>query len=805
MRNCLIEASLFLLLSLTLVAQDHGAGGIHGTVVVEPAKKPLEFVNVIVVKIPDSTLVTGTTTDEKGKFSIVNVPPGTFILKFTLLGYEEKQSSKFTLTENQKDFNAGTISLRETAVSLGEVTVTAQKSTINTAIDRKIYNVQQDVMSKSGSVSDLLQNVPSVQVDVDGNVSLRGSADVQILLNGKPSPLLGGNTADALQQIPANAVERIEVITNPSARFTPEGTAGIINIVLKKDAALGMNGSVTANVGNDWRSNFSTSDNYSLGGLNVFGSYSIRQDDRNGIGTLSRRQVDSTGTSNFFNENGTSANRPLSQFATFGAENHFNESEYAGVSGNYRYRSYTSHDVTTETHLDSTLSVIDDYDRARTDFDETGSAGYAAFYEHDFDGEDHTLRAEFSGNRLFDQEDNHFTNTYRTPEGELERDNTLIQEHDRRELLTLEYHHVLADHSTLDAGYEGRFDDDEFNFYASTFDTLSQAFLEDTAETNFFTYREQIHALYVTYGSTFGRLSALAGLRGERALITSDLVTTGTVVPNDYSKLYPTLHLAYKLGEFDELQLNYSLRANRPRGEDMNPFPEYRDPRNVYAGNPGLKPEFIHSVELGYQIQEEKISILPSVFYRDRHNKFTSLTEALNDSTVLMTRANLSSDRSGGVELVVSGSLWDIVTINSSTDAFREEIDATNLGYGEKKSTTTLSGNLNLNFALAKGSTLQVNSWYRSRQLTPQGENQPMYVVNFGFHQNLIGEQLTLTATVWDAFKTLTRKTEMDTPSLTQTTFSARDSRVFYLGLTYHFGGTSKKAKEKETEFEEEN
>ena len=307
------------------------------------------------------------------------------------------------------------------------------------------------------------------------------------------------------------------------------------------------------------------------------------------------------------------------------------------------------------------------------------------------------------------------------------------------------------------------------------------------------------------YETSFGLFSVLGGLRGEKAFITSEILASATAVPNNYFKLYPTLHLAYKLGEFDELQLNYSLRANRPRGDDMNPFPKYRDPRNVYAGILYLKPEFIHSVEFGVQVQEENITILPSVFYRNRYNKFTTVTEALNDSTLLTTRQNLSSDQSGGIEFVLTGTLWNVLSINSSTDAFYEEIDATNLGYGEKKSTVTWSGNLNCSVIIAKGTVVQVNSNYRSRQLTPQGENLANFVTNLGVRQDFSDERISVVATVWDIFRTLNRKTELNTPSLIQDTFNSRDSRVAFLGLTYHFGGPQKKSEDKGLELDEEN
>jgi outer membrane receptor protein involved in Fe transport len=794
------------LILLRFVAQSQTQGSIFGVVLIESTKKPLEFVNVVVLKASDSTLITGAVTDAKGGFQIDNVPAGTYFIRYSLLGFAGKRSPLFSIGAKRQAFTAGTVLLKETALRLGEVTVTAQKSVFNSAIDRKVYNVQQDVLSNSGSVSDLLQNVPSVQVDVDGNVSLRGSPDVQILINGKPSPLLGSNIADALQQIPASSVDKIEVITNPSAKFTPEGTAGIINIVLNRETDLGFIGSASANAGNSSRYNLSTSDNYNSGRVNVFGSYSIRQDERNTVSSLAREQLDSASVPNFFNASGRAVARPLlSQFATLGFEYRLGETDNAGLSGNYRYRNYTSHDITTETHLDHADSVISDYDRHRIDYDRTGSSGVAGFFEHDFEGEDHSLRFEFNGNQLFDQEDNRFTNNYRVPVGLLEYDNTLIQEHDKKQLVTIEYHHQLADHSAFDAGYEGRFDKDNFNFYGSYFDSGIQSFVEDTGKTNPFAYHEAIHAVYLTYERAFGLLSFLAGLRGERAFITSDLPASGTNIPNDYFKIYPTLHLSYKLSDLDELQLNYSLRANRPRGEDMNPFPEYRDPRNIQAGNPYLKPEFIHSIEFGYQVQENSVSILPSIFYRNRYNKFTSVTEALNDSTLLTTRENLSSDQSGGFELVVSGTVWNIFTINTSANVFHEEIDASNLGYGEKRSTVTWSGNINCNASLSKGTTLQVNSNYRSKQLTPQGEYLPSFVMNLGFRQDLSDERISLVASVSDVFRTLNRKTQWNTPSLVQSTVNTRDSRVLFLGLTYHFGGQSKKSKEQSLQEDEEN
>lgn len=286
----------------------------------DSTRRPLEFVNVAALNRADGTVVTGAVTDSKGTFQIENVPPGEYLLKCTLLGYEEKRSPSFMIDSQQPVFDAGTIFLRETALNLGEVTVTSQRAMFNNAIDRKVYNVQQDIMSKTGSVSDLLHNIPSVQVDIDGTVSLRGSANVQILINGKPSPLLGNNSAEALQLMPANSIERIEVITNPSAKFKPDGTSGIINLVMKKEANLGVNGNASANGGTSSRYNVSLNGNYNPGGLNVFASYSLRKDERNNFSTDTRVQRDSANNPSYYREDARGFLRPLSNFAAFGAD-----------------------------------------------------------------------------------------------------------------------------------------------------------------------------------------------------------------------------------------------------------------------------------------------------------------------------------------------------------------------------------------------------------------------------------------------------------------------------------------------------
>lgn len=797
---CILITS-FLFVSNLLLAQGNNSGRVSGTI--KTANTPLEFATVSLVQSKDSVAVTGTTTDSKGKFYIGSIPFGEYFLKFSMVGYIEKKSSSFKLDSQHPSFDNGIILLSEALVNLNEVTVTSQKMLFNSAIDRKVYNVQQDILSKTGTVSDLLQNIPSVQVDVEGVVSLRGSSNVQILIDGKPSPMMSSGSSDLLQQIPANSVDKIEVITNPSAKYKPDGTSGMINIVLKRDANVGLNGNFGGSIGNSSRYNFNASGNYQINGFNIFGSYSYRKDERNTYSNESRVQLDSTTNLNsYYYQNNHAFARPYSHFATLGFDYHLDEQNIFGVTENLRRRGYTSTDTAHYIFRDNFSNITSNYDRRRIDYDQTPVESGTAYWQHNFSGDDHKLRVELNASHLFDEEDNHFTNIFYGPIISPAYDNRKINQFNDKINATVDYHYKIDSTEVLELGYDGYFNKDDYPFTGNYFEETRQAFVTDTSLTNHYIYHGNIHALYGTYEKSFGAFSFLGGLRAEQAFITSDLLTKNISVSQNYFRVYPTLHLAYKFNELNELLLNYSLRVDRPSGGDLNPFPEYQNPRSLRAGNPNLKPEYIHSFELGYQFQNDFVTLVPSIFYRNRVNGFTPVTTALNDSTLLTTQENLLNDHSGGLEIAATANLWSIFNINASANVFYEEIDASNLGYSSTKSSVSWSGNLNCNINLSKSTMIQINSSYHSKRLTPQGDVQPNYIFNFGFRQDLFNEKVSLIVTISDAFQTLNRKSETNTNYLTQNAFMNRDSRVFFFGFIYHFGHSKQKSKDQSLQYD---
>jgi len=334
--------SLFVL-SINLFSQESNRS-IIGMVQDKASKLPVEFATVQLLHASDSSVIQTAITDRKGKFEMDKIKFGNYILHFSFIGYEK---TVMTVTVNQQRENIGVVEIGILAKNMNEVVVTStRKSLLNTSIDRKVYNVTQDIMAQSGTASDILKNIPSVEVDIEGQVSLRGSTDVMILINGRPSPLMGKTRAEVLQQFPANTIERIEVITNPSARYKPDGTSGIINIVLKKNIKAGWNGNVVGNVGNNDRYNGSINMNYKTSKLNLFGNYSIRQDRRIRTNEINREYIDSAGkTSSYYTEIGNSLARPVSNKVSLGTDYTMNKYNSLGISGDYYYRKQTRNDV----------------------------------------------------------------------------------------------------------------------------------------------------------------------------------------------------------------------------------------------------------------------------------------------------------------------------------------------------------------------------------------------------------------------------------------------------------------------------
>jgi len=793
---------LLLFIANTVVGETKGTGKITGLIVEKGNDTPVEYASIQLLKITDHSPVEGTTSDPKGNFSISNVAFGEYSLAISFMGFEKLELPNIRLTKEQSTVNLGRILLEASTIAVEEVTVQGKRSTYKQTIDKKVFNVGTDLTSSSGSVSDLMQNVPSLQVDMEGNVSLRGSENVQILINGKPSALMGKNRAEVLQQLPANSVERIEVITNPSAKYKPDGTSGIINLILKKDRKDGFNGTFTANTGNKERYNSSLAVNYHTGKINLFGSYGIRLDRRDRYSKDDRIKTDSlTGEKSDLYQTIDSKARPTSHIAQTGIEWQMNDRNSLEASVNYTHMKFIRKENTLTNSTDNNQLLISNYNRNRYDDEYHQEVEMAAKYSRKI-GDDQELSVDYTHNSSKEQEDNHFTNQYLVPVKPDSKDNTLIWQANYENLLRVNYLCPLSGKDAeLELGYELEANQSDLNFKAE--DLIGSTWTPDKARSNRFIFDETVHSFYATDKQTFGKFGMMAGLRAEQSIISSHLVTLDSLVNNNYFSIYPTLHTSFNFTDNSQWQLNYSKRINRPEGDDLNPFPEYRDHYNISAGNPKLKPEQIHSIETGILYHQGANTYSATLYYRYAYNKMTEITRFVNDSVLLTTKENLASSSSTGVEGIINRSLGKFGNVNLNFNGYLNKLDASNLGYSTSKTAFSWNTSLNTNFTITKLLMAQVNMRYASAVLTPQGERQPTFIVNTGARYDVFKRKASLMLTVSDLFDTFRNRTIIDTPELHREIESRRAPRIFYVGFTYHFGSTDKKGKETQLKYED--
>lgn len=781
-------------------AQDERGALVSGQVEEAATSEPLAFVNVILFRLADTLQVQGAVTDQKGRFALSGIKPGKYFAQISFLGFDTKETSSFPIDPETKQFDLGKIGIQVSTHLLEQVEVIAEKSTYSFTLDRKVYNVEKDILAQTGSASDILQNLPAVNVEADGQVSLRGTSNITFFINGKPSALMRANPTAALQQIPASTIERVEVITNPSAKYRPDGIGGIINIVLKEKKGKGWNTVVLGNIGNLQRYNANINLNYGSSGTNLFLNYGLRH--ANTPRSLLDHRVNRSENGDILNSTQYSSftqKKSFSHLLSGGLEMELGERTQMELSGEYQYGiddiSARSDWMVSEGEL-STF-VID----RRLD-EREGEYEFAATLEHEFPQEDHSLAFDFTYSKYDESEDNYFDESHTAPSVFRSLSRNLIKKGGPLAEVGLDYALPIGEETELEAGYEAQFLKDNIRFLGEEFQDQDGSWRVDLNKTNHFIFRQDIHALYTTLGHSIGDLSFLAGLRAEQALITSHLVNTGEKIPNDYFNIFPTLHLSYELGDDQELQLSYSRRINRPDSDEHNPFAEYDDPRNREAGNPNLKPENIHSLELGYQWQSDQLSIIPTLYYRHKYDAFTEFEEIVQDSVLQRTYVNLSSEQSSGMELILSGRLKETITLNFSANGFYNELDASSLGYTNRRAIFAWDAKLAMQANVTNTTVAQVNASYRSSRLSAQGRFRPLFLLNLGLRHDILRNSGSLILTVSDVFNSLKFKSLIDTPLFYRSTNYKRNSQIIYLGFVYRFGQVLSK-KQQQLDFED--
>lgn len=754
---------------------------IKGTLVTENSNEPVEFATVSVFREADSTLVTGGLTDVTGSFN-VPVKPGKYYIKVQFMGFKELLISGIEISRDNPLYEAGQIQIQQDETLLDEVVVQAERTEMELTLDKKIYNIGKDLSNLGGSASDLLANLPSVEVDVDGNVSLRGSENVQILIDGKPSGLIGLSGTGGLQQLQGNLIERVEIVTNPSARYDAEGGAGIINIILKKDRAKGFNGSFQVQGGFPANNGASVNVNYRTGWINWFVNYGVTARTSPGQGfTNNSFNNPERDTVYFINQDNDRERKSLSQNIRFGSDIYFSEKNVLTLSASYRN---SDSDNTTQTGYDFLNRNREQFsDRFRIDNEDEDDVNwqYELNYDREFErkGQKLTFTLQQQDSKeteksMFDDETNFTDGTTIDLIQRARNDNG-----EERQLMQIDYVHPFGKAAKLELGtrYNGR---TIFNNYIVESDSsasgLEQNFEEVIALTNNFSFDERIFAVYGILSNKYEKLSWQIGLRAENTNLDTQLIprnqdeaSSDEYEPNrqSYFSLFPSLNLTYKYSAISSVQLSYSRRISRPRFRNLNPFITYSNPLSLFAGNPNLQPQFTDSYELGILQNRKSASIYVGVYYRYTTDVVQRIQRTIDEGVTERLPVNLGVRDDIGVEANINYDLNKTIRFNSNINFFHSQTDG---GESLSAEATTISTRMGAFYRNRKLFNAQLSWFYRAPQNRPQGTSKSIQSLDVGLSKDVLKNNGTIAFNVRDLFNT--RKYRGETITETFTTVS---------------------------------
>ncbi|TXF87632.1 TonB-dependent receptor [Neolewinella aurantiaca] len=778
---------LLLLFPLFAYAQQNQSsdtnGKVGGTLIDAETEEPIGFANVIIYTVSDS-MITGTTTDIDGKFLFENIAPGDYRVEMSFIGYDT-ENREVEISEIERVFSIGDVSLGTAGQDLDEVVVTAQRAVMELGLDRKVFNVEKSVAAAGGSAEDLLRQLPSISVDLEGNVSLRGSGNVRFLINGRPSGLVGSDPATYLKSLSSTNIERIEVITNPGAAYDPDGTAGLINIVLKNKREDGFNASINLNAGTGNKFDGSLDMNWRKGKFNTFAGVSGRSDERffRGFRDQSGIIEDST-----FSRRFTFDGDRIRKSTTFklGTEYNLGKRATLGLQGNYQLEDgESSNDRVTNFfnssgELDRVSTRLETEPSDETDYEI--SADYTTTFKKE--GRKLSVNVRYSENDEFEQEN--YDETIVDGNGNLLE--TLLQQspslEDRTQVVgQLDYEQQMGDFK-FSAGWRSTLQELTTDSEFATFD--GNEFIVSEEQSNLFTYEEDIHAVYASFGGQIDAITFSTGLRVEQAYTTSLLREPDVeTFENDYFKIYPSIFAGYAFDENTTLQASYSRRINRARSGALNPFVDRGDPFNLRSGNPFLLPELINSFELNVQQRHGLGTLTAGVYFRQLNDIISRISISQPGGVTLSTRGNLDQGRNYGIEVINTLRIGQKLEFTASANGYKSEI----IGRADDETVDAngylFSGRLQGGYQLPGDIQAQFTYFYRSPGVRPQGQIKTIQSFDLGFRKEILDKKGAITLRVTDLFNTRKYRFDTELASLTTSSEFQRESRIVYVGFQY--------------------
>ena len=783
-------------------------GIVKGKILDRQKSEPLGFVNIKVTEQGSDKFAGGGITDAGGNFNVTGLKDGKYTMTLTFMGYKDV-TRQFEITPTKRDVQFKLLYMAEDAKQLNEVTVTGQRATMKLEVDRKSFDVGQLISNAGQSASDVLDNVPSIEVDNDGNVSLRGNSSVEVWINGKASGLPSDNRAQILQQLPAESIDRIEVIDNPSAKFSAEGSAGIINIVLKKDRKAGYYGSVQA--GGDTRGGANTSFNVNYNSRLIDSYINLGYRHRANTGHMESQQTSDTYNQTYDSD---SKQRGNNFFTRAGVTLHATTKDDFSLSGMLMHGGGNSHSYTPYIYT-AVANGLNNYQLDRINRSRTGmDMRYGEFnYRHSFNDKhfiDFTADLsswKMNGDNWYQDstvvvgiDDVTYSYQYRPQ---------YINNH--RKELKLEYENQVTKNFKIEAGYNGNFSREntpqESYMDNTSFDGTNAS--EDKLFFNRFIYKQDLHAFYTTLSYKFGALSLMGGLRGEYWRVNTESYTweqehdaslREQPFKKDYFQLFPSVFMSWQMTETQQLQLNYTRRLRRPWGGQLNSFRDTRDATTVSFGNPYLTPEFSNSFSLNYLKQWNDHSLLVSAYYRPTTDVIQRISyKNKEDGLFYQTSMNVAKSVSTGLEMTVKNKLWRILDLTTSANAYYYRLN----GFSYDIDGQTVTGNSDHNFTwnarmtaslmLPYDISIQTTGRYTARQVITQGYRKANYSIDFGARKNFFNKLFTLSVNCRDLLDSRRFETFTSGPNFTRHQINRRGGRRVSMTLTWNFGNMKQK------------
>lgn len=769
-------------------------GKVVGQVIDELSGQPVPFASISIRRERDSTIAAGQLANEEGQFILNQLPFGRYKLQVNFMGFDPWVSDSFSLSKRTGIlFDAGVIRLKSRINSLEEAIIIEEASTLEMLIDRRVFNVGSDLSAAGGTASELLVNVPSVSVDIDGNISLRGSSNIQILIDGRPSGIAGTAENAFLEQIPASAIDRIEIITNPSAKYDPDGMAGILNIILKKNKLKGFQGQVQATFGTSDNYNSSFSLNVKNDSYSLFSSASWNQRDQfNKSETFRQFNAPDSASELTQINNGNRLRESLS--GKIGAEWYPSSSEVLSVSINFSSNTSERAGVMSNSENWDTGRI---FNSTRTDIRDSNGSGQDAdiSYRKEFENNPaHFMRAMVRHSNSHSDSENFISESLSDVNTRSIKDTNIQSTARIRTVAQVDFEKPLLNEGKLEWGLKSNISNscDHYVYLSpdsSVWENGLYVPINAKRSGYDFSYHEEIHAIYSTIGRKWGVWGLQSGLRLEQVFTRATITGEGPF-RNDYFSIYPSLNISKQRSAQVSWMGSYSRRVNRPRGRQVSPFIDDRDNRNIRTGNPELRPEYTHSLEFAHQWTRGRKSITTSLFMKytqDIIRRFSVVDGAgISTSSYL----NLDGRRDEGLEMVVMTPLGENGSFRMSSSVYHLANTSGDVENASDNQGWSYSANFfaSQSFGSSDRWKWQVNGMHRGPSVTPQGQFNGFTFVDATVQRKFLDGDLTLTLKISDVFNSRQWSYSSDIPTLFKESTHKRESQNCFLTASWNLG-----------------